>query len=311
MDYWDPSLKKDESQLLALKKQLRKYIYPITGGNFDERNSALETDDEEDELVVDHSQGGCMDLVRTQGDCGSCWAFAGIALYEWLYCKKQGKLVRFSEQYVVDCGGHVEAFGCEGGSVYSVTNFVLNFGLELRRNYPYKARDQECPFDKHNTDLKTTGYIRLESKNLMNITMAAWQEYLHFGPLLVDIITEGTDFDQYGHGIHYLKGCDPDSDSLHSILVVGYGQQDGIKYWKIRNSYSMGWGESGYYRLAWDSVDCVTPYGYALATNNGVKFELEHFKENPNYDHERIRNFYWKEDEHKRSSLSGLRKLVG
>jgi len=304
VNHWDLDVSPDdESQMSELKEELRRHIFPLTGGEFGERDSALETDDEKDELMVDHSQGGCMDQVRDQGDCGSCWAFAGIALYEWLYCKKHGKLVRFSEQYMVDCGRHVAAFGCEGGSVRRLANFVLNFGLELRRNYPYRARDQQCPFHKHNTDLQTTGYIRLESKNLFNITMEAWQEYLHFGPLLIDIVTVGTDFDQYGHGIHYLKGCDNPPSSFHLVLLVGYGQQDGVKYWKIRNSFSMGWGEAGYYRLARDSVECVRPYGFALATDDGLQFELEHFNENPNYDHERIRNFYWKGDKRCQSGL--------
>merc|ERR1712232_1520222 len=35
----------------------------------------------------------------------------------------------------------------------------------------------------------------------------------------------------------------------HAVIAVGYGT-DGLDYFKIRNSWGTGWGESGYIRLA-------------------------------------------------------------
>ena len=41
--------------------------------------------------------------VKHQGQCGSCWTFAGIAAFEGHYAIKTGGLKRFAEQEFLDC----------------------------------------------------------------------------------------------------------------------------------------------------------------------------------------------------------------
>jgi len=42
----------------------------------------------------------------------------------------------------------------------------------------------------------------------------------------------------------------------HSILIVGWGEEDGIKYWICMNSWGPGWGENGFFRIQRGENEC-------------------------------------------------------
>lgn len=208
-----------------------------------------------DQVWVDHRDKKCLSQPRDQEDCGACYVFSVIALYEYLHCMQTGKLIAFSEQYSLDCGSRVGMKGCDGGSESQVANFVRQFGLELRHKYPFKGFQDQCPYN-HWTDPKFMGYLKVEEPGLIWIPLQDFESRLaRDGPLLVGV--KATDeFLNYGGGVDPMLKCQLEGED-HAVLLVGHGRQDGRDYWLIRNSYGADWGEQGYYKLD-KSSDCFS-----------------------------------------------------
>lgn len=36
----------------------------------------------------------------------------------------------------------------------------------------------------------------------------------------------------------------------HAVTIVGWGTENGLDYWRCRNSWNSGWGDAGYFKIA-------------------------------------------------------------
>jgi cathepsin F len=66
------------------------------------------------------------------------------------------------------------------------------------------------------------------------------------GPLSVLMNAETLSY--YKSGIYSPQFCDPESLD-HAVLLVGYGSENGVDYWRVKNSWGSSWGEEGYFRI--------------------------------------------------------------
>jgi len=66
------------------------------------------------------------------------------------------------------------------------------------------------------------------------------------GPVEV-AFTVYSDFENYAGGVYQHKSGS--AVGGHAVKMVGWGVDNGVKYWKIANSWNPYWGENGYFRM--------------------------------------------------------------
>ena len=68
------------------------------------------------------------------------------------------------------------------------------------------------------------------------------------GVVSVTVEADQMVFQQYHSGVMDSTKCGTNLD--HAIAAVGYGTEGGQEYYIVRNSWSAGWGDNGYIKIA-------------------------------------------------------------
>jgi len=213
----------------------------------------------------DWREKGAVNPVKNQQQCGSCWAFATVASIEGAGFVSTGKLVSLSEQELVDCDKATGDQGCGGGLPSNAFQDMIQnkIGLELEKAYPYEATDGKCR-SSGSQEVAFIGGWKAISTDEDQMAAALMQ----YGPLAIGINAGPMQF--YSGGISKPWGifCNPKKLD-HGVAIVGFGEQDGTKYWTIRNSWGPSWGEQGYYRIVRGKGACGV--NTMVSTATGVK----------------------------------------
>eukprot|EP00040_Diaphanoeca_grandis_P027873 m.159656 g.159656 ORF g.159656 m.159656 type:complete len:303 (+) comp31144_c0_seq1:95-1003(+) len=188
--------------------------------------------------AVDWEAAGKVTPVNNELECGSTWAFAAVGAIESAYAIAKDDLIQLSTQQMVDCD-HTNQ-GCNGGSMISAFEWVSkNNPLCPLSEYPYLDRTHPC--QKCKAEVGITGY------KIVNATAEALMEAVAQQPVTVAVNAGNTLFEEYTGGIIDSPKCGNQLD--HALLAVGYGTENGVDYWKLRNQWGESWGENGYVRI--------------------------------------------------------------
>jgi C1A family cysteine protease len=199
--------------------------------------------------------------VKNQGNCGSCWAFSTTAALESYFLKQENlpnNAEDFAEQILVSCSG---AGSCGGGYPTTASDYIRDTGLPLEMDYIYTATDGSC--SSAVSGWQQTAY-RIGSWSYVCISPsvdAIKNALVTYGPVAT-MFQIYQDFYSYRSGIYsYTTGSYAGN---HCVLIVGY--DDVNQCFIVKNSWGTGWGEAGYFRIAYSECSNVTIFGmYTIA----------------------------------------------
>ena len=185
--------------------------------------------------------------VKDQGSCGSCWTFSTVGCLESAHLIKFGSLQTYSEQQLVDCAGGFENHGCNGGLPSQAFEYVMyTGGLASEDGYPYFAETRNCTVNSDTFEIDVvTGSVNITADDEVELKNAVY----NYGPTSVCFeVVDG--FSDYKAGVYTSSTCgNTQTDVNHAVLAVGYGSEDGMDYWLVKNSWGSDWGDEGFFKI--------------------------------------------------------------
>lgn len=207
---------------------------------------------------------GWVTPVQYQKKCGSCFVFAACGIVEGQYFKKTGKLVKLSEQQVLDCSrGEYQGKGCAGGIVRGALGYIKDKGVTTSAKYPYTANDSTPCIQKPLDSVTKIGNYywpqNIDENYLKNLLTSV-------GPVAIAIDASQPSFMSYKSGVYKDTRCSTTKVN-HAMLLVGY-DTDPVwgDYWLVKNSYGTTWGIDGFMRLERNANRCGVTYYVVYAT---------------------------------------------
>ncbi|KAI6243395.1 Cathepsin B [Aphelenchoides fujianensis] len=216
--------------------------------------------------------------IQDQSLCGSCWAVSTASSLQDRFCIWSRGRVRpqISSIDLVSCCRQCGE-GCTGGYPHRVFEYAQQQGVVSGGNFtnadgckPYTfapcgrggqefakqptckgaQKEKECVrtcqegFDfNYYTDLYfTTGGVVIQ-----NDAEEVRRELFRSGPLVFGALQVFEDFLHYKSGIYEVTGGK--FIGLHAVRVIGWGEENGVPYWLVANSWSRSWGDGGFFKI--------------------------------------------------------------
>lgn len=216
-----------------------------------------------------------IERVFDQSYCGSCWAVSTAnAMTDRLCIQSNGADTRWIAPQDVLEYGSVLPNGCNGGSTVYAHNAFLSRGFATGDGYMSTIGCKSYQFPpctdpswssqtvcrQRNTTVTAraacsasfngtynTSLIKAKTVyRLPNNEQAIMQEIFTRGPVTVSM-TVYRDFMTYKSGVYvYTSGT---LLGGHAIKMIGWGIQNGVKYWLCVNSWNKYWGEKGFFKI--------------------------------------------------------------
>ncbi|ETN78862.1 papain family cysteine protease [Necator americanus] len=213
--------------------------------------------------------------IRDQSNCGSCWAVSAASVMSDRLCIQSNGTIQSwaSDTDILSCCWNC-GMGCDGGRPFAAFFFAIDNGVctggpfrEPNVCKPYafypcgRHQNQKyfgpCPKElwptpkcrkmcqlKYNVAYKDDKIYGNDAYSLPNNETRIMQEIFTNGPV-VGSFSVFADFAIYKKGVYVSNGIQ--QNGAHAVKIIGWGVQDGLKYWLIANSWNNDWGDEEEY----------------------------------------------------------------
>jgi len=210
--------------------------------------------------------------VRDQSACGTCWAFGASEAISDRYCtyKINTNLTIAAADIgfcCTTCGD-----GCDGGFPGSAWSYWVRTGAvdEACYAYPFPSCDHHvvnsknpCPSNEYPTprcpnkcgDNKDWAGSKHHGASAFSIRGEAniQNEIYQNGPV-------ETSFNVYQDFLTYKSGVYKKTSNTflggHAVKFIGWGTENGVKYWLVVNSWNPNWGDNGLFKIVRGTNEC-------------------------------------------------------
>ncbi|KAE9418661.1 hypothetical protein Angca_010244, partial [Angiostrongylus cantonensis] len=270
----------ERADIGALRRKVMKSKYV----NRNEKPRLDKTEDDDSKIPdsfdarIKWSHCPSISYIRDQSQCGSCWAVSAAEAMSDRACIQSdgGIQIEVSDTDILACCGESCGNGCEGGGLIEAWEYFKQYGACSGGDYgeadvckPYVFHPcghhrkekyyGKCPNHMFPTPsckrVCQSGYNKSYEKDKIygksaymvpNDETLIQKEIMKNGPVQA-AFSVFEDFSHYKSGIYVHTAGQQDGG--HAVKLIGWGVEGGIKYWLVANSWSVDWGENGYFRI--------------------------------------------------------------